>query len=102
MATTTFRRDYLQRKILNPGTTATDYLGRLTTSTVDSLGRGLYGIDYTISTLYTTGQYVQIIATGILYLCTVGGTSAASTPTAPGVGQTVVSGSATFLQLTTG
>ena len=32
MATTTFRRTLL-RRILNPGTTATDYLGRLTTST---------------------------------------------------------------------
>jgi hypothetical protein len=101
MATTIFRRDYLGRKVLNPGTTATDYMGRATTATVDSLGRSLYAIDNTISTHYTTGQYVQIIATGILYQCTVGGTSAASTPTAPGVGQTVVSGGATFLQLTT-
>lgn len=100
MATTTFRRDSLQRKILNPGTTATDYLGRLTTSTADYLGRQLYATDYAISTAYTLGQYVQIIATGIVYQCTVAGTSAASTPTAPGVGQTVVSGGATFLQLT--
>jgi hypothetical protein len=27
MATTTLRRDFLMRRVLNPGTTATDFLG---------------------------------------------------------------------------
>lgn len=101
MATTTFRRDYLQRKVLNPGTTATDYLGRLTTSTVDSLGRTLYAIDYANSMVVTQGQVVQIVASGILLQCTVAGTCAAGIPTAPGYGLTVVSGGATFLQIST-
>ena len=100
MATTTFRRDYLERKVLNPGTTATDYMGRLTTSTADSSGRLLYGTDYVISTAYTLGQIVAL-PSGILLQCTVAGTSAASTPTAPGYGLTVVSGGATFQQITT-
>lgn len=100
MATTTFRRDFLQRKIVNPGTTATDYLGRLTTSTVDALGRNMYATDYVISTAYTLNQIVAL-PSGILLRCTVPGTSAASTPTAPGYGLTVVSGGATFIQETT-
>src|SRR4030095_11063361 len=100
MATTTFRRDFLQRKVLNPGTTATDYLGRLTTSTADASGRLLYATDYQNSTAYTLGQFVQL-ASGVLVQCTVAGTSAAGPPTAPGYGNTVVSGGATFLQVTT-
>jgi hypothetical protein len=100
MATTTFRRDYLERKVLNPGTTATDYMGRLTTSTTDSTGRALSVTDYVISTAYTLGQRVAL-PSGIVLTCTVAGTSAASTPTAPGYGLTVVSGGATFTQTTT-
>lgn len=100
MATTTFRRDNLERKILNPGTTATDYLGRLTTATVDYIGRPLDAVLYTISTAYTLNQRVAH-STGPVMQCTVAGTSAASEPTLPGFGLTVISGAATFRQVTT-
>jgi hypothetical protein len=100
MATTTFRRDFLLRRILNPGTTATDYLGRLTTSTLDSDGHALVAIDWPGAVAVALGDYVDIPATRIVYRCTVAGTPAAGAPTAPGVGSTVVSGTATFLQLT--
>ena len=100
MATTIFRRDHLLRRILNPGTTATDYLGRLTTATLDSDGRNLVAIDFPATTVVALGSYIDIPATRIVYKVTVGGTTAAAAPTAPGVGSTVVSGSATLLQET--
>jgi hypothetical protein len=100
MATTVFRRDHLLRRILNPGTTATDYLGRLTTATLDSDGRALIAIDWPGAVAVALGEYIDIPATRIVYRCTVAGTAAAGVPTAPGVGNTVVSGTATFLQLT--
>jgi hypothetical protein len=100
MATTIFRRDHLLRRVLNPGTTATDYLGRLTTATLDSGGRALVAIDWPGAVAVALGDYVDIPATRIVYRCTVAGTPAAGAPTAPGVGSTVVSGTATFLQLT--
>lgn len=100
MATTTFRRDFLLRRVLNPGTTATDYLGQLTTSTADSSGRLLTAIDFPATTAVTLGQLLDVPATRIVYQVTVAGTTAGAAPTAPGVGNTVVSGSATLLQLT--
>ncbi|MGH2373048.1 MAG: hypothetical protein ACRDIC_06160 [bacterium] len=102
MATTTFRRDYLLRRILNPGTTATDYIGRLTTATVDNLGRAIFAIDFPVSTAVTLGQYLDVVATRIVYQVTVAGTTAATAPTAPGVGNTVASGTATVRQMTNG
>jgi hypothetical protein len=102
MATTTFRRDYLLRKVLNPGTTATDYLGRLTTSTVDSSGHNLVAIDFPVTTAVSLGALLDVAATRIVYQVTVAGTTAGAAPTPPGVGSTVVSGTATLLQLTTG
>jgi hypothetical protein len=102
MATTTFRRDYLLRRILNPGTTATDYMGRLTTATVDSSGRALVGIDFPVSGAVTLGQYLDVPATRIVYQVTVAGTTAAAAPTPPGVGNTVVSNTATVRQITNG
>lgn len=102
MATTTFRRDFLLRRILNPGTTATDYLGRLTTATVDSDGRALIAIDFPVSTAVTLGQYLDVVASRIVYQVTVAGTTAAAAPTPPGVGNTVASGTATVRQMTNG
>lgn len=102
MATTVFRRDHLLRRVLNPGTTATDFSGRLTTSTTDYLGRALVAIDWPGAVVVALGQLIDIAATRIVYQCTVSGTAAAGTPTAPGVGSTVVSGTATLLQLTNG
>jgi hypothetical protein len=102
MATTIFRRDHLLRRILNPGTTATDYLGRLTTATLDSTGRALVAIDWPGAVANALNDYVDIVATRIVYKCVAAGTSAAGTPTAPGVGNTVVSGTTTWLQMTNG
>lgn len=98
MATTTFRRDWLGRKILNPGTVATDYLGRATTSTLDSDGHSLVATVRANTTAVTLGQQVEF-AGGTLYQCTVAGTTAASEPTVPANGATVVDGTATWLRL---
>jgi hypothetical protein len=102
MATTTFRRDFLLRRVLNPGTTATDYLGRLTTSTVDSSGRALVAIDFPVTTAVSLGAVYDVPASRIVYQVTAAGTTAGAAPTPPGVGNTVVSGTATLRQLTTG
>jgi uncharacterized membrane protein len=102
MATTTFRRDHLLRRVLNPGTTATDYLGRLTTSTLDSDGRALVARDYPGAVAVTLGEYLDVPASRIVYQVTIAGTAAAGAPTPPGVGNTVVSGTATLRQETTG
>ncbi len=102
MATTTLRRDYLLRRVLNPGTTATDFLGRLTTSTVDSDGRALIGIDFPVTTAVSLNDILDVVATRVVYQVTVAGTTAGAAPTAPGVGATVVSGTATLRQLTNG
>lgn len=98
MATTTFRRDYLNRKVLNPGTTATDYLGRLTTSTADSTGRNLVAAVRANTTAYTANTEVEF-TTGELFVCTVGGTTGASQPTVPSNGATVTDGTVTWLRL---
>jgi hypothetical protein len=41
MATTSFREDYLVRNLQAPTVNALDHLGRVTTATVDVLGRSL-------------------------------------------------------------
>lgn len=95
MATTTFRRDYLSRKLLNPASASTDYMGRSTTSTADSSGRLLVAAVRANTTAYTLGTLVEF-STGELFLCTVAGTSAASQPAVPANGATVVDGTATW------
>lgn len=95
MATTTFRRDYLSRKLLNPGTASTDYMGRATTATADSSGRNLVATVRANSTAYTLGTLVEF-STGELFVCTVAGTSAAAQPGVPANGATVVDGTATW------
>lgn len=100
MATTIFRRDYLLRRVIAPGSAATDHLGRATTSTLDSTGRALVAIDWPGAVPVALNDLIDIAATRIVYKVTVAGTPAAGAPTAPGVGATVVSGTATLLQLT--
>lgn len=95
MATTTSRRDFLSRKLVNPASASVDYLGRVTTSTVDSLGRSLVAPVRINSTAYTLGNLVEF-STGELFVCTVAGTSAASQPAVPANGATVVDGTATW------
>lgn len=99
MATTTLRRDHLRRKIVDPTGTALDFIGRPTTSTVDYLGRPMYSTVFAGTTAYSQGDVLESAA-GVVYEVTVAGTTAAGAPTAPGVGNTVVSGTATLLQLT--
>jgi uncharacterized membrane protein len=102
MATTTLRRDYLMRRIVNPGTDARDHLNRATTATVDSTGRALVARDYPGAVAVTLGEFLDVPASRIVYQVTVAGTAAAGAPSPPGVGNTVVSGTATLLQITTG
>lgn len=105
MPTTLFLRDNLGRKLVNgtPGTTqATDGLGRsVASATTDALGRLLTAKKWVLSTVTAVGDQTQA-ATGELLVCTVGGTtSAGSTPTAPGFGNTVTDGTVTWRQATT-
>lgn len=102
MATSIFRRDYLMRRLITPASASVDHLGRATTSTVDSTGRALIAIDWPGAVAVALNAYIDVAATRIVYKCTVAGTAAAAAPTAPGVGNTVVSGTATLLQLTNG
>ena len=99
MATTTLLRDFLKRKIVTPGSAAADFLGRPTTSTVDFMGRGMHSIIFPATTAVTLGQVIESAA-GVVYEVTVAGTTAGTAPTAPGVGATVVSGTATLRQVT--
>lgn len=102
MATSIFRRDFLMRKLVNPATVSVDSTGRATTSTADHLGRALTTEVWAGTHAVVVGERVQITATGIVYVVTANGTTAAGEPTAPGVGNTVVSGTATLMQETTG
>lgn len=99
MATTTLRRDFLRRKIVDPTGTAKDALGRNTTSTLDYMGRVMYSTVFAGTTAYNLNDILET-AGGVVYQVTTAGTSAAGAPTAPGVGATVVSGTATLTQLT--
>jgi hypothetical protein len=98
MATTVLREDFLGRDLLNTGTTATDYVGRLTTSTADYTGRALRRTLRVNSTAYATVGTELAFADGKKFTVTIGGTTAASEPTAPAVGATVVDGTATLLR----
>jgi hypothetical protein len=97
MATTTFREDYLGRDLTAPASNSLDYMGRATTSTVDSLGRSLRRVIRPISAAVTLGQEIQV-TDGKKYIVTVAGTSGATDPTPPAVGSTVADGTATLLR----
>jgi hypothetical protein len=97
MATTTFREDYLGRDLVAPTVNALDYIGRVTTSTVDHVGRALRRVLRANTTAVTLGQELQFTG-GEKFVVTVAGTTAAAPPTAPAVGATVVDGTATLLR----
>lgn len=99
MATTVFRRDHLLRTVVDPTGTAKDSLGRLTTATLDYLGRPLVSKVFAGTTAYTLGEYIQLAAGTPVFRVEVAGTTAAGAPTAPGPGLTVVSGTATLRQV---
>jgi hypothetical protein len=103
MATSTFQRDTLGRKLLTPGSNGFDSIGRaIIAGDKDALGRNLTAKLWAISTAFTLGQTMQT-SNGIEYQCTVAGTTLGSGtgPTAPGYGLTVTDGTATWLQITT-
>jgi hypothetical protein len=95
MATTNFREDFLGRDLADPTTNAKDAMGRLTTSSIDFMGRSLRRVLRANSTAVTLGQELQF-AGGQKFAVTVAGTTAASAPTAPAVGATVADGTATL------
>jgi hypothetical protein len=95
MATSAFREDFLGRDLTTPAVNALDHLGRTTTSTVDSLGRGLRRVLRPVSGAVTLNQELQV-ADGKKYIVTIAGTTGASDPTPPAVGATVVDGTATL------
>lgn len=104
MATTNRIEDYMGRNLLNddPGTTdpAKDYLGRNTkSSNRDYLDRNLTSRPWVAATAFTAGTTVYL-TTGDELVCTVAGTSHATTePTAPGeVGDTVTDNTITWTQ----
>lgn len=97
MATTSFREDYLGRNLQNPTVNSLDPLGRVTTSTVDFLGRALRRVVRANSTAVTLNQEIQFTG-GEKFTVTVAGTTAASPPSAPAVGATVADGTATLLR----
>jgi hypothetical protein len=97
MATTTFREDYLGRDLVAPTSNALDYIGRVTTSTVDFVGRALRRVVRANTTAVTLGQEIQFTG-GEKFVVTVAGTTAAAPPGAPAVGATVVDGTATLLR----
>ena len=89
MATTTLREDYLGRDLVAPTVNSLDYLGRATTSTVDSLGRSLRRTNRPVSGAVTLNQEIQANAGGTKYIVTIAGTTGATDPTPPAVGATV-------------
>lgn len=97
MATTTFRENYIGKDLITPASNSLDSLGRATTSTVDFLGRPLRRVLRANTTAVTLGQEIQFTG-GEKFIVTVAGTTAASPPTAPAVGATVVDGTATLLR----
>jgi hypothetical protein len=97
MATTTFRSDFLDRDLQNPGTNALDYMGRAVTATNDRLGRPLRRVIRPVSSAVTLGQEIQV-TDNKRYVVTVAGTTGATDPTPPAVGATVADGTATLLR----
>jgi hypothetical protein len=97
VATTTFREDYLGRDLQAPTVNALDSLGRVTTATVDFVGRSLRRVLRANTTAVTLNQELQF-AGGSKYIVTVAGTTAAAEPGAPAVGATVADGTATLLR----
>lgn len=105
MATTTQRADYMGRALVTPTSDARDYVGRATqVGDVDYMGRDLIAAplypppEWSASTAYDVGDRVRL-AGGQILQATVAGTSAATAPTAPGVGNTVVDGTVTWQQI---
>ena len=97
MATTNFREDFLGRDLVAPTVNSLDYLGRVTTATVDGMGRSLRRILRANTTAVTLNQELAFVG-GNKFTVTVAGTTAAAEPASPAVGATVADGTATLLR----
>jgi hypothetical protein len=97
VATTTFREDYLGRSLVTPTSNSLDSLGRVTTATVDFLGRSLRRVVRANTTAVALNQELQFTG-GEKFVVTVPGTTAAAPPSVPAVGATVADGTATLLR----
>lgn len=95
MATTDFREDFLGRDLAAPTVAALDHIGRVTTATVDYMGRPLRRSLRANNTVYAAGAEIQFAA-GTKYVVKTGGTSAGSPPSIPAVGADVTDGTATL------
>lgn len=95
MATTNLRDDFLGRDLQAPDTDAADFLGRATSASADFLGRPLTRTARANSTAVAVDDLIEF-PTGEEFVVTVAGTTAASPPTPPAVGETVVDGTATL------
>jgi hypothetical protein len=95
MAVTSMREDFLGRDLQAPTVNALDYLGRAVSATADTAGRPLRRVIRPISSAVTLNQEIQVVG-GQKYTVVVAGTTAASDPTPPAVGATVVDGTATL------
>lgn len=97
MATSSYREDYLGRNLKTPTVTSADYLGRLTGSTTDFMGRGLRRILRANETAVVEGQELQFSG-GTKYIVVESGTTDSAPPSIPAVGEEVVDGTATLLR----
>jgi hypothetical protein len=99
MVTTLNLRDSLGRPLTNatPGTSdATDQLGRdVVTGDVDFIGRDLIALPWAATTAVALGDYMEGTG-GELAVCVIAGTTAASEPTWPAYGATVVDATVTW------
>lgn len=93
MATTTKRDDHLGRDLVTPDTNSKDFLGRVTTSTADFIGRSLTRDVRANTTAYSLGALIEFTG-GQEFTVTTAGTTAATPPAAPAVGATVADGTA--------
>jgi len=93
MATSTLREDFLGRDLVTPTSASKDFLSRVTTSTVDSMGRALRRGVRANSTAVTLGQEIQFTG-GTKYVVKTAGTTAGSAPSIPAVGADVTDGTA--------
>jgi len=99
MVTSTRKEDYMGRNLANatPGTTdpVLDYTGRVTTATVDYLGRALTVLTWPGVLAMAVGDQFWVVGGDLIV--TTAGTSAAGAPALPGsIGGTVVSGTVTL------
>lgn len=97
MATTALREDFLGRDLVAPTSASTDFIGRVTTSTVDSMGRALRRTLRVNSTAYSLNTELAYVD-GKKFIVSVAGTTTTVEQTAPAVGATVVDGTATLLR----